>query len=157
MPTTLPRPLGPRQKRRANTITAVAIALTILLAIVWLRSSGDTAPAVPAGLPPKVPAAAEAAPSQEPAGSAELGQGEGGGAAERGRAGGAERAGDTQTRPPRAKARGRERHESRGQRRNADGSRPDPPARAPRLGASGGGAGAPAAAPAREAPEFAIG
>ena len=37
--------------RRTNAATAVAVVLAVLLAIVWLRSPGDAAPAVPSGLP----------------------------------------------------------------------------------------------------------
>lgn len=58
----------PADPRRRNAATALAVVLAVLLALVWLRSSGDAPPQVPAGL--GVPA-----PSAEPAARTELGQG----------------------------------------------------------------------------------
>ena len=57
----------PADPRGRNAATALAVVLVVLLAFVWLRSSGHAAPPVPAGLAVPAPAAAppeRAAPSR---------------------------------------------------------------------------------------------
>src|SRR5215213_22175 len=136
----------PSTPRGRNAATTVAVVLAILLALVWLRSSGADTPSVPIGLPVEtVPAAVEA-----PARPAGLGQERSGAEAA---SAGARLGGQDRERPKR-RHRG-ERVRRRAGRRGAD--RAPPPPSAGSGGAAGGTGGATSAAPQQVPPEFALG
>jgi hypothetical protein len=141
--------------RRQRALTAATVALIVLLALAWLRSSDGATPAVPVGLPPVVVA---------PPGSA--GRVSAGAQTRDARQPGRRNRGER----PRIGQRGERGGRPRGRDRDADRaharSRRDPPASAPGLDArgggggsvaagGGGGAGASGSSPA--APEFALG
>lgn len=132
----------PSHPHGANVATAAAVFLAILLAVVWLRSSGDPPLAVPAPLPAEAPLTVPT-PDRVPAASAVLRQG--GGGDRTGRVGGGKRPGGA-VEGSRADER---RAQGRGRRA---GERQDPPAVRPGPGGSGASAPQPPAAP-----EFAIG
>jgi hypothetical protein len=176
----------PSTPRGRNAATTVAVVLAVLLAVVWLRSSGDGTPWVPVGLPVETTPTTVAEPA-DPTGlrQGEEAEAERPAAADGKRTGGAPESGRrserrershaptaSERRPAGQRSRRRKRADRAGGGEDARARRQagargrvgpigqDPPATAPAPSAGSGAAdSAPpaSASPARPAPEFAIG